>query len=198
MRLRGPAGQPLAQHIAEVAAEQYYRLGIHRVGVDRVADAAGVTKRTLYHHYRSKDELIAAALRHSPGIVFPAEGSPSERILGAFALLEAFLANSAYRGCPYVFFAAELTDRQHPARRIIERRLVRRREWFRERAAEAGLRDPERLSEELDLVFDGALALGAKRGDAVAARTARRLAARLLRDAAAPKAARPRPRSAAA
>ena len=180
MRLRGPAGQPLAQHIAEVAAGLYYRHGIHRVGVDRVADAAGLTKRTLYHHYRSKDELIAAALRHSPGIVFPADGPPQERILGAFERLETFLETSAYRGCPYVFYAAELTDRRHPARRIIERRLQRRREWFRDRAGEAGLPDPDALAEELDLLFDGALALGAKRGDVIAARTARRLAARVL------------------
>jgi hypothetical protein len=47
--------------------------------------------------------------------------------------------------------------------------------WFRERAAEAGLLNPEQVAEELDVLFDGAVASGAKRGDLVAAQTAKRI-----------------------
>jgi AcrR family transcriptional regulator len=176
MRLRGTAGQSTADYIAEVAGNLFYREGIHRVGVDRVADTAGLTKRTLYRHFRSKDELIAASLRRAPRLQFPASGDPAARIIGAFALLESYLSGTKYRGCPYIIFTAELTDPGHPARRLIEQLLAKRRAWFRERAAEAVLRDPELVAEELDLIFDGALASGAKRGDPVAARTALRLA----------------------
>lgn len=188
MRLRGPAGQPIADYIAEVAAELYYREGIHRVGVDRIADTASLTKRTLYHHFRSKDELIVAALRRAPTVKFPDEGEPRERVLGAFSLLEDFLEGTRYRGCPYIIFAAELTDPGHPARKLIEHRLLKRRRWFRDRVAEAGLPDPDQVAEELDLLYDGALALGAKRGDLAAARTARRLAARILAEVRVPEA----------
>jgi AcrR family transcriptional regulator len=187
MRLRGPAGQPLAAYIAEVAAELFYREGIHRVGIDRIADTAGLTKRTIYHHYRSRDELIAAALRHAPRVEFPDDGTPFERILGAFVRLEAFLEKTRYRGCPYIIFTAELTEPGHPARRLIERRLERRRRWFADRAAEAGLVDPAEVAEELDLLFDGALAAGAKRGDLAAPRAARRIAARVLEHASRPQ-----------
>ena len=187
MRLRGPAGQPLADHIAEVAAALYYRDGIHRVGVDRVADSAGVTKRTLYHHFRSKDELIAAALRHAPRLDFPEDGEPVERIIAAFAQLESYLEGTRYRGCPYIIFTAELTEPGHPARRLIEKRLAKRRQWFCDRATEAGLPNPKEIAEELDLLFDGALALGAKRGDLVAARTAKRLATMILENRAVPE-----------
>ena len=96
-----------------------------------------------------------------------------------WAILEAFFADTSYRGCPYIIFTAELTDRNHPARKLIERRLVKRRAWFRDRAAEAGLPHPDDVAEELDLLFDGALALGAKRGDLSAVRTARRMAERI-------------------
>ena len=61
----------MADYIAEVAASLFYREGLHAVGVDRVAATAGLTKRTIYRHYRSKDELIAASLRHAPRASFP-------------------------------------------------------------------------------------------------------------------------------
>lgn len=183
MRTRGSKGQPLREHIARVAAELFYRDGIHVVGVDRVASEASITKRTLYRHYRSKDELIAAALRAAPRIVFPVEGTPREQILGAFGALEAFLAGTQYRGCPYIIFAAELADRRHPARTVIEALLARCREWFRDRVAAAGANDPELLAEQLDVVFDGALASGSKRGDVRPVQAAA-LTARLLLDSA--------------
>ncbi len=73
----------MANYIAEVAASLFYRDGLHAVGVDRVADTAGLTKRTIYRHYRSKDELIAASLRHAPRAAFPTFGAPLDRIAGA-------------------------------------------------------------------------------------------------------------------
>ena len=190
MRLRGPAGQPIADYIAEVAAGLFYREGLHAVGVDRVADTAGLTKRTIYRHFRSKDELIAASLRRAPRVEFPAAGRPVARIIGAFDLLETYLSGTEYRGCPYIIFTAELTDRGHPARRLIEKLIAKRRAWFRDRAAEAGLAAPDEVAEQLDLLFDGALASGAKRGDAAAARTARRMASIVLKAAAPARAPR--------
>jgi len=156
-------GVPLGEHIAAVASELFYKDGIHVVGVDRVAAEAAVTKRTLYRYYGSKDDLIAAALRKSPNIEFPREGSPRERIAGAFRALAEMLRAEAYRGCPYINAAAELTNPKHPARALIEQLTTRRREWFAKRARELGAPDPEMLAEQLDVLFDGALANATKR-----------------------------------
>ena len=155
----------LKGHIAKVAAALFYRDGIHAVGVDRIAVEAGVTKRTLYHHYGSKDDLITEALRVSPVIAFPREGPPVERILGAFGALKEFLACTEFRGCPYIFFTAELVDRKHAARHMVQRRVAQRRAWFAQMAEAAGARDPIALAEQLDVLFDGALASGTKRED---------------------------------
>ncbi|MFN2460306.1 MAG: TetR/AcrR family transcriptional regulator [Candidatus Velthaea sp.] len=174
----------MPDYIAEVAAALFYRDGIHAVGVDRVAATAGLTKRTLYRHFRSKDELIAASLRRAPRVQFPETGTPAERILGAFGMLETFLDGSKYRGCPYIIFTAELTEPAHPARRLIEHLLAKRRTWFRERAAEAGLRHADDVAEALDVLFDGAAASGAKRGNLIAVRSAQRLAALVIENAA--------------
>jgi AcrR family transcriptional regulator len=170
----------MPDYLAEIAAGLFYREGIHAVGVDKIAGAAGVTKRTLYRHFRGKDELIAAALRRAPRVPFPATGTPEERILGAFQVLEDFLTGTDYRGCPYIIFSVELTARDHPARRLVDKLLAKRRDWFRERAAEAGLLEPDRVAEELDVLFDGAIASGSKRGNLIAARTAQRIVRTVL------------------
>jgi AcrR family transcriptional regulator len=170
----------MPDYIAEVAADLFYRDGLHAVGVDRVADVAGLTKRTLYRHFRSKDELITASLLRAPRVQFPESGLPLQRILGAFDVLETFLGSTEYRGCPYVIFTAELTQPDHPARRLIEKLLVKRRKWFRDRATEAGLTNPDEIAEQLDVIFDGALASGAKRRDSAPARTAKGLAHMIL------------------
>src|SRR5271155_2742219 len=108
MRLGGPSGQPMPDYIAEVAAELFRRDGIRAVGVDRVAHSAGLTKRTLYRHFRSKDDLVAAMLRRTTQRRFPSIGSPLERITGAFGVLEESLSEPHERGCASIFFAAEL------------------------------------------------------------------------------------------
>ena len=152
----------LKEHIAKIAALLFSRDGIHAVGVDRIADEAHVTKRTLYHHYPSKDDLIAAALRVSPMVPFPREGEPIERIIGVFEALADFLAQTNFRGCPLIFFTSELVDRQHPARQLVERRTAQRRNWFRDLAAQSGATDPDLLAEQLEVLFDGALVVGTK------------------------------------
>jgi len=180
MSTRYRSDVPLADHIALVAADLFYREGIHLVGVDRVAAAAEVTKRTLYRHFRSKDMLVAAALRRAPKIRFPREGSPRSQITGAFRAMIAFLKDSAYRGCPYIIVAAELVDARHPARVLVTDLVRRRREWFRERIAAAGAAEPDLLAEQLEVLFDGALANATKRGETVPAEAALAAAEALL------------------
>ncbi|HEX8805439.1 MAG TPA: hypothetical protein VF741_00765, partial [Candidatus Aquilonibacter sp.] len=92
-------------------------------------------------------------------------GTPVDRIIGAFTRLREFLSETDYRGCPYIFFTAELVDRNHPARRMIQRRIAKRRAWFKDMCEVADARDADTLAEQLDVLFDGALASGAKRDD---------------------------------
>ena len=52
------------ERILQAAYGLFYAKGFARVGVDSVAEKAGLTKHTLYYHFRSKDELLAAVLDH--------------------------------------------------------------------------------------------------------------------------------------
>ena len=190
MRAHSVSGLPLPDHIAKVAADLFYREGINVVGVDRVAAEAEVTKRTLYRHFPSKDALIAAALRNMPHLItFPREGSPRERIAGAFRAMIAFVQTTAYRGCPYINASAELNDPRHPARVVVTEMVRLRRNWFRKRAAEAGASAPDVLAEQLDVLFDGAMASAMKRGDTTPAHAALAAAEALIEVATAKHAA---------
>lgn len=192
-RVRRRGGLPLPDHIATVAAALFYERGINLVGVDLIADRAGVSKRTVYRHFASKDNLIAASLELGPFVGFPNAGSPRERLLGAFDELIQFVAQPTYRGCPYINASVEITSPKHPARLIIQEKTERRRRWFKRRLEDMGLAQPEMLSEVLDVLFDGALANATKRRTATPAVAARNAAEALIDR---PSARAPQPRAA--
>lgn len=190
-RVRRRGGLPLPDHIATVAAALFYERGINLVGVDLIADRAGVSKRTVYRHFATKDDLIAASLERGPFVGFPNAGSPRERLLGAFDELIQFVGQPTYRGCPYINASVEITSPKHPARLIIQEKTERRRRWFKRRLEDMGLPQPEMLSEVLDVLFDGALANATKRRTTTPALAAR-TAAETLIDPPSARAAQPR------
>ncbi len=94
------------QRILEAAYRLFYRQGFLRSGVDAVAEAAGVTKRTLYNHFPSKDALIAAVLTERAGMA-EAEmrawsgtnrPDPETLVRGLFAGLRTWAAMPEWRG----------------------------------------------------------------------------------------------------
>ena len=152
------------QRLLDAAADLFYRQGIGAVGVDLVSKTAGVSKRTLYQQFGSKDRLIAESLNaHGAGILglyIPAEdpGTPArQQILAVFDGLSRWVASETFRGCPFVNTATELADPGHPARRIARDYKLRLREYFACQAERGQAKDPQRLADELIVVFDGAI-----------------------------------------
>src|SRR5215470_14538821 len=152
------------QRLLDAAADLFYRQGIGAVGVDLVSKQAGVSKRTLYQQFGSKDRLIAESLdAHGAailGLYIPAEdpGAPArQQILGVFDGLSRWTASETFRGCPFVNTATELADPGHPARRIARDYKLRLRDYFARQAARGQAEDPQRLADQLLVVFDGAI-----------------------------------------
>src|SRR5262249_37310628 len=107
-----------AQRILAAADKLFYLHGIRAVGVDAVAEEAGVSKRTLYNHYPTKDDLIAAYLVGRFKHIAPSDAPAREQILGYFERLEREFARPDFRGCAYVNAVCELSDPKHPAASI--------------------------------------------------------------------------------
>ncbi|MFI4936536.1 MAG: TetR/AcrR family transcriptional regulator [Caulobacterales bacterium] len=175
----------MTERILKTADALFYGRGIRAVGVDLVAAKAGISKRTLYNHFASKDALIVAYLegRARPNPI--TDAPPKEQILKLFERLERGFADRGFRGCPFVNAVAELGEPEHPARAIARAFKEERRLWFRELAKRLGAANPEALSMQLALLLDGAIAGALVRGDPSVARAAR-AAARVLIEASAP------------
>lgn len=177
--------------IAAVAAERFHECGITATGVDALSRAAGVSKRTLYERFGSKDGLVVAAYESLDVPVYKMFTAaiendlddPREQLDAFFAQLEPILGSSDFRGCPFTNAVAELPDPQHPAHAVVRRHKERIQRWLRERAKSAGAADPGALSRQLMLVFAGAQAQALIEGSGRPARDARRLAADLVETA---------------
>lgn len=175
---------PGARRILDTASDLFYRHGIHAVGVDLIAAESGVTKRTLYDRFGSKDTLVAAYLerRHDQWWSLWAqriEAAPRPRALTVF---DSYLddAPTSRRGCAFLNAAAELPE-SHPAYEVVRRhkRLVRER--LEELIAEdPEVSQPDQLAEHLFLLLEGAVAHRGLDGSPDRLNRARALAAQLL------------------
>jgi AcrR family transcriptional regulator len=183
--------------ILETADRLFYLQGIRAVGVDTVAAETGISKRTLYNHFPSKDALIAAYLsrrfNHPPS----SEGPPAEQILGTFDLLERRFASKNFRGCPFVNAVAELGAEDQAVKNIAIAFKESRRLWFRELLMQLKVANPDHLATQLTLLVDGSIAQDLVRDDPSMARAAKDAARVLLENAgvsvSAQEAARKRP-----
>ena len=170
----------MQERILATTDRLFYEQGIRAVGVDTVAAEAGISKRTLYNYYPSKDELIAAYLSRRFKPVPLTDAPPAQQILGNFDRLERSFSNGRFRGCPFVNAVAELKEPDHAANKIAIAFKDERRAWFRELLRRLGVADPDCLAMQLMLLVDGAIAAAVVRGDPKVARAAREAAATLL------------------
>lgn len=150
--------------LLDAAAELFYREGVS-IGVEALCRTAGVSKRSMYQLFASKDEVLAASLErrlpvHEARLASgaPDTGPPRQRILHVFEQLEKTSTEPAYQGCPFLAALVELKDPDHPASLVARSAKERLQGVFHAQAEEGGARDPELLARQLMLVFDGASA----------------------------------------
>jgi AcrR family transcriptional regulator len=150
------------ERIIAAARELFHRHGIRGVGVDTIADAAGTNKMTLYRHFGSKDELILAYVQ-----TVAAEGEVWWQEIALNhprdpqAQLEDWLERavecvSEDRGCDLANAAVELTENNHPARRLIEQLKIDYRNRLAALCRAAGVAQSEELADALTLLLEGA------------------------------------------
>lgn len=175
--------------ILDAAERLFYQRGITATGVDALAEAADVSKRTLYNHFGSKDGVVTAYLqrreerwRRRLAVALEGTETPTERIL---AYVRSYCENNDlndFRGCAFINASAELADESHPGVTVIRGSISNIERGVAEILAEAGVADAEELAGQILVILEGAMSVAGIRrnGDAYAA--AERLIMSLIGD----------------
>jgi AcrR family transcriptional regulator len=181
---RPSGGRGARERIERAAAQLFYRNGIHATGVELIAQRANVSKRTLYQHFPSKNDLVDNYLRG----IDARGGAPTERRLDDTDLpaRERLLAifdlrrSDVVRGCAFHNAAVESAGSLASTDEIVRRH---KREFARRLvvvAREAGAADPELLGQQLAVLFEGATAMATSLNDTAPVVHARAAAATLI------------------
>lgn len=180
------------QRIIQAADELFYSVGVTSVGVDDIARKAGVTKRTLYYHYSSKDELIAAyfSARDEPTLnryktwFDRLEGTLAEKIAGVFLQVAIHAQDPRWKGCGFARAAAELAGMPgHPAIAVASKHKHALERWLANLVQSHGVPDGQEVARQILVLLDGAITEILIHRDASYAHSAAKVAALLIKQA---------------
>ncbi|NQY32513.1 MAG: TetR/AcrR family transcriptional regulator [Coraliomargarita sp.] len=151
--------------ILAAADNLFVKQGFNGTGVDQIAQESGVTKRTLYRHFGSKDGLIRDVLeQHHKSMmdsiradVFSYSKDPVKRLERCFELYRQWFGSATFSGCIFIKTLNELSGSSPELSRIAQDAKTARRVFIREIAALGGACEPEQLAERLQLLLEGAI-----------------------------------------
>lgn len=184
------------RRILDAAYRQFRRKGFTRVSMDEIAAGVRVTKRTLYYHFKSKDDLLAAAFEAQHALAMAAfrgfsdklSANAEEMIDVMFSDLAAWSSKPRWAGSGYTRIAMELADLPgHPARLLARRHKAILEDHLAQLLAKGGIHAPAARAREISMLLEGAMATMLIHGDRSYASAAADAAKQLIRNAAAPK-----------
>ena len=180
--------------LIQTAVKLFAKNGIHATGVDAIVEHSGVTKKTLYAHFRTKEELVLAVLRHYDALarnefmrkVESAGTKPRARLLGIFDVAEQWFQESNFYGCLFINTIGEYSGKNTPVRQICKEYKKLVKGYIHSLCEQAGAHNPQELAEELALLLEGATVTAQVSQNPKTAKIAKR-AARALIDNAIPR-----------
>lgn len=166
-------------HLMAVARDLFMQHGFHGTGIDRILREAGVSKKTLYTHFRSKDELILAVLKAHDGSfrnhfmrqVEQASTVPRTRLMAVFDVAEAWFDTPSFFGCVFINAVGEYSEADTPIRNACRDFKKQMTDFIVRLAKDAGAENPLSLGNQLSLLLEGAIVTAqvSDKGQAVAA-----------------------------
>ncbi len=168
----------------------FARNGFHGVGVDSISERAGVTKKTLYHHFKSKEELILASLRYYDErfrndfmkAVETRTTSPIERLLVVFDVLEEWFSKDDFFGCMFVGAMGEYPDEGTPIRNFCQEAKGLMLGYIKVLVENAPLQGADQLSEQIIILLEGAITMAQVNNSPFSAVHAKKAVEVLIRD----------------
>ena len=163
--MRTDVPESARDRVLRAAGVLFYERGFHAVGIDLIIDRAGVAKATLYRHFPTKDDLIAAYLDDANAgfwdwfdASIDADVPAADALTGLFDAVAALATSPQCLGCTFQVTASEFPDPTHPGHAVAIRHKQAVRGRLRELATHAAADQPDQLADGLLLLMDGAFA----------------------------------------
>ncbi|MEM7790085.1 MAG: TetR/AcrR family transcriptional regulator [Verrucomicrobiota bacterium] len=177
--------------ILETADRLFGLQGFNGTGVDQIAAESGVTKRTLYKHFGSKEGLITAVLEQhraemlerTRAQVAAAELSPRERLLLCFDLYRNWFSQRNFHGCIFIKTLNEFASCSPGLSEIAKQAKRSMRNLIYDIAAEAKLVNPDLLADQLQLLLEGSIVVAQSGSGPEVIDVAKDVAIRLINEA---------------
>ncbi len=177
------------QQLVDTAIKLFSAHGYHGVGIDWISREAGVTKKTMYHHFHSKNELILAALKHHDGLfrnefmnaVKAFHEDPYERLLGIFDVAHHWFSDKKFYGCMFINAIGEYSEPDSSIRNVCQEFKSLMRKYIAQLAEDAGIKDTESIATSLAILLEGSIVTAQVSGTPDSAIEAKK-AAKLLVD----------------
>lgn len=177
-----------AARVLATASRLFYAHGVRAVGVEWIVAESGVAKTTLYRHFHTKDDLIAAFLEREDrefwtqwdDVVAAVAGDPMRELTSLLEWIGQRVCRSGYRGCPQINAAAEFSDPDHPARKIRARHKAAMFERLKSLVSRIGAAHADDVAHQIALLIDGAFASDGRLSRVGAARILRSAARALI------------------
>jgi len=172
MNFQGQGGARLTtslkrEKLLQSAIKLFMKNGFHAVTVDAISEEAGITKRTLYHHFKSKKELILAALRYRDErfrndfmrVVEERTEDPQDRLLVVFDVLEEWFREEDFFGCLFVTALGEYPDEGTTIRSFCQEAKGLTQKYITHLTEKAGFENAQQLSSQIVLLIEGAITM---------------------------------------
>ena len=177
--------------LIETAIKLFSEFGFHATSVDRIVEEAGISKKTVYKHFRTKNDLVLAALRRFDEnarsefvrAVESNKNSAREQLLAIFDVAEKWFSQKNFYGCIFIHANGEFDGRVKPIKEICKQYKRMIRDFMAELATKANASDPEELADQLALLYEGATVTAYVSDDDKAAMRAQTIAKILIDNA---------------
>jgi AcrR family transcriptional regulator len=174
--------------ILDAAYDLFSRRGIRGVGIDAVIAQSGVSRMTLYRHFRSKQDLVLAYLQCREeqwtrawlqAEVQQRATGPQERLLAIFDVFDGWFHEASFEGCSFINVMLETADAHDNIYEASIAYLAGIRDFLQELARGAGVADPDDFARKWHILMKGSI-VAAGEGDVEAAKRAQQMGRLLL------------------
>jgi AcrR family transcriptional regulator len=183
--------QSKREQLISTATKLFAAKGFHATGIDTILAESGIAKKTLYNHFRTKDELILAVLRQHDSAfrnyymrqVEVLADKPEDRLLAIFDVAEQWFSQNNFFGCMFINAIGEYSEQDTPIREVCREYKKLMHSYIKSLAEQAAASDPGKLADELALLLEGAIVTAQVSQRTNAAKTAKHIAQTIITNA---------------